>query len=82
MPSSPSSASSSVTRSPKVRRIVSSTGSTPRILIAPSAPAGIASRRSRAATWAISIVYWARSSSASANTNGSSSCSQNSASVQ
>ena len=40
-----------------------------------------ASRRSRAATWWTTIVYWWRSSSASANTYGSSSPAQNSASV-
>ncbi len=80
--SSPSSASSSVTRSPKLRIGSSRTGSTPRTRIAPSWPAGTASRLSRAATWPISMVYWARSSSASANTNASSSSAQNSASVQ
>ena len=40
-----------------------------------------ASRRSRAATWWMTIVYWLRSSSASAKTYGSSSPEQNSASV-
>ncbi len=48
---------------------------------APSDPAGAASARSRAATWCTTIVYWLRSSSASAKTYGSSSPAQNSASV-
>ncbi len=80
--SSLSSASMRSTRSPKVRMILSLAGSTPAILTAPSLPVGMASRLSRAATWPMSIVYWARSSSASAKTNGSNSSVQNSARVQ
>ena len=40
----------------------------PPTVTAPSVPIATASRRSRAATWWITIVYWLRSSSASAKT--------------
>ena len=46
--------------------------STPPIFTAPVSPDATASRFSRVATWWITIVYWLRSSSASANTKGSS----------
>lgn len=53
----------------------------PSMATAPSFPAAWASRYSLLVTWCTTIVYWFFSSSTSANTYGSSSRSQNSASV-
>ncbi len=80
--SSSSSSSISPTSWEKLRSCPPRPGSTPVICTAPSLPTRWWSRLSRAATCPISIVYWLRSSSPSANTNGISSCSQNSARVQ
>ena len=58
-------------RSRRARRTCAA--ASPSMLHAPSSPAGVPRRASWAATWCTTIVYCWRSSSASANRNGSSS---------